>query len=226
MLHLKPVPEAADPDSHTAPSSSGLSAADFDHFVREYHERLLSISVRLLRSADDAADALQDALLSAWLARNSFHGQSTVYTWLYRIVKNSCLMKIRSQSARNRQIERRTVPLESSLYGGSLAYQIFEDVVELAEEHQLLKLKIDQLPTKYRQIVWLREIEQLSTSETASFLSVTPTIVKTRLCRARAELRQLLDGRKMLSCVQNQPSRGRLIQGTCCDRAERQTLEV
>ena len=199
MLHLKPAPEAADADSHTAPSSSGLSAADFDHFVREYHERLLSISVRLLRSADDAADALQDALLSAWLARNSFHGQSTVYTWLYRIVKNSCLMKIRSQSAGNRVIERRAVPLDPSSHLDPVVYRQFADSVELAEEHQLLRLKIDQLPTKYRQIVWLREIEQLSTSETASLLSVTPTIVKTRLCRARAELRQLLAGRRVAS---------------------------
>lgn len=199
MLHLNPAPELADGDMCTAASSSGLTAVDFDHFVREYHERLLAVSTRILRSPHDAADALQDALLSAWLARNSFHGQSTVYTWLYRIVKNSCLMKIRSQSARNRQIERRAVALDPSSQIGPVVYQRFADSVELAEERQLLRLKIDQLPTMYRQIVWLREIEQLSTSETASLLSVTPTIVKTRLCRARAELRQLLAGRRVVS---------------------------
>jgi RNA polymerase sigma-70 factor (ECF subfamily) len=192
MLHLNPAPDATDGAARSASPCSGLSSTDFDHFVREYHERLLAISMRLLRSRDDAADALQDALLSAWLARHSFRGQSTVYTWLYRIVKNSCLMKIRSQSAGSRQIERRAVPLDLSTQGGSPAYQRFVDSLEIAEEHQLLKLKIDQLPTKYRQIVWLREIEQLSTSETALRLAVTPTLVKTRLCRARAELRELL----------------------------------
>jgi RNA polymerase sigma-70 factor (ECF subfamily) len=192
MLHLNPAPDATDGAACSASSCSGLSAADFDHFVREHHERLLAISMRLLRSPDDAADALQDALLSAWLARHSFHGQSTVYTWLYRIVKNSCLMKIRSQSAGCRRIERRAVPLDPSLQCGSLSCQRSVDSLETAEERQLLRLKIDQLPTKSRQIVWLREIEQLSTSETALRLAVTPTIVKTRLCRARAELRELL----------------------------------
>jgi len=194
MLHLNPAHEVVDNTKCSASPCGGLSAEDFEYFVREYHERLFALSVRLLRAPEDAADALQDALLSAWLARHSFQGQSTVYTWLYRVVRNSCLMKIRSQSAGNRRIEKHAVPLDSSQAG-----QRFADSVELAEEDRLLRLKIEQLPLTYRQILVLREIEQLSTAETAARLSISLSIVKTRLCRARAELRQLLAGRSAVS---------------------------
>jgi RNA polymerase sigma-70 factor (ECF subfamily) len=198
MLHLNPAHESDDATC-CAPPGGGLSSAVFEHFVREYHERLLGISVRMLRSAEDAADVLQDALLSAWLARHSFQGQSTVYTWLYRIVKNSCLMKIRSLSAGKRVFERRAVPLDTSSQVNHISRGASDDSVELAERDHLLRLKIEQLPPTFRQILLLREIEQLSTAETAARLSVSPSVVKTRLCRARAELRQLLAGRCVVS---------------------------
>lgn len=194
MPHLNPAPDVVEKASCSVPLRCGFSAADFEHFVREYHERLLALSTRLLRSRDDAADALQDALLSAWLGRHTFQGQSTVYTWLYRVVRNCCLMKIRSQSAAIRQIERCAVPLHASSQNFPAASQPFADSAELAEEDRLLRLKLEQLPAKYRQILVLRELEQLSTAETAARLSVSPSIVKTRLCRARAELRHLCAG--------------------------------
>lgn len=207
MIHLIPAPEAADGESQRAPSSSGLSAGDFDHFVREYHQRLLTISSRLLRCPEDAADALQDALLSAWFARRSFNGRSTVYTWLYRILKNSCLMKIRNRSTGKRQLERQAVHLDSSTQAELLQYRATVDSVECSEDGQLLKVKIDQLPAMYRQILLLREIEQLSTAEIASRLSISPSNVKTRLCRARAELRQSLSRLDFLHSAQVLPRR-------------------
>lgn len=114
MLHRIPARKFPDGELQRAPSSNGLSSGDLDHFVREYHQRLLTISSWLLRCPEDAADALQDALLSAWFARRSFNGRSTVYTWLYRILKNSCLMKIRNRSTGKRQLERQAVRLDSS----------------------------------------------------------------------------------------------------------------
>ena len=194
MPHLNPASDIVQKESCSASARGGLSVSDFEHFVREYHDRLLALSTRMLRSRDDAADALQDALLSAWLGRHTFQGQSTVYTWLYRVVRNACLMKIRSQSAAIRQIERCAVPLEASSQNFQAAGQPLADSVELAEDDRLLKSKLEQLPAKYRQILVLRELEQLSTAETAARLSLSPSIVKTRLCRARAELRQLCVG--------------------------------
>jgi RNA polymerase sigma-70 factor (ECF subfamily) len=180
-----------------AEREGALSRSDFETFVREYSNRLQAVARRLLRSEHDAADALQDAYLSAFRSRHRFCGNSTVYTWLYRIVVNTCLMKIRA----------RTQPSTVSLSDLSTSHGYDEccpDVIAIAagtasaeieaqETHTALRCCIDRLSDSCRTVLTLRCIEGFSTDETASLLNLSRSVVKTRLHRARAALRILLD---------------------------------
>ncbi|MGD9856953.1 MAG: RNA polymerase sigma factor [Planctomycetaceae bacterium] len=175
----------------------GLSAGDFEQFVRDYTGRLLVVANRLLRSEEDAADAVQDAFLSALTKKDTFQGESTVYTWLYRIVVNTCLMRIRSkpqtktdslevlQSTFDEQ--RRHTSRESVENNGA------EDRLESEETRVLVRACIDRLPVDYRAILVLRDIEELDTETTAALLNLSRSAVKTRLHRARQALRTLLE---------------------------------
>lgn len=173
-----------------------LSARDFETFVREYADRLLAVAKRFLRSEDDAADAVQDALLAAYQSLDTFHGDATVYTWLYRIVVNVCLMKIRSQPRAE------TYSLSDLLPTfGEQGYRSqpvsgwteqAENRLEREETLATVRSSIDSMPEHYRTILLLRDIQELDTDETASQLQLSRSAVKTRLHRARRALRTLL----------------------------------
>ncbi len=179
-----------------ARESVPLSRCDFDVFVRDYAGRLQAVARRLLRSEEDAADALQDALLSAFAARQSYCGNSTVYTWLYRIVVNTCLMKIRSR--RNTAL----VPLHTLLpslegEGGQTERSVLStrcpDHLEAEENRAAVRACIDRLPTDFRMAVVLRDMEQREMQEAAALLNLSYVAFKTRLHRARHALRQMLE---------------------------------
>ncbi|MGE3775677.1 MAG: RNA polymerase sigma factor, partial [Pirellulaceae bacterium] len=88
---------AASASVGTSDKQECLSLRDCEELARDYADRLFSVARRFLHDEEDAADAVQDAFLAAWNARHTFQGESTVYTWLYRIVVNVCLMKVRAR---------------------------------------------------------------------------------------------------------------------------------
>jgi RNA polymerase sigma-70 factor (ECF subfamily) len=165
--------------------------------VRKYSGRLLAVARRFLRCEEDSADAVQDAFLSAFRSLERFKGNSSLGTWLHRIVVNMCLMKLRARS------RSRTVPIDDLL-------PTFDDtghhtrLVRPWEDQALSRLTreetraqvracIDGLPEPYRAVLLLRDIEELNTEETAVHLGINPGAVKTRLHRARQALRTLLE---------------------------------
>jgi RNA polymerase sigma-70 factor (ECF subfamily) len=158
---------------------------------------MLATARRFFRREQDAADALQDAYLAAFKAISTFQGNSQLGTWLHRIVVNVCLMRRRSQDRRP------TVPIESMLpefdttghhrrtvssYNG-----LPSDLLAIKELRQQVRDCIDRLPNPYRDVLILRDIEQLDTQATAAMLGAPPGVVKTRLHRARLALRTLLE---------------------------------
>ena len=182
--------------SHAAePEASWcLSREDFEVFVREYADRLLAVAARFLRSQDDAEDAVQDALLAAFTYRRHFRGQSTVYTWLYRIVTNTCLMKLRAHKAsKHRLIDMSRSLGESPLDFADRTSPSPGARLERAEARAVIHAKLNQLPDAYRTILFLRDIEELNTCETAQRLGLSQEAVKTRVCRARQALRSLVE---------------------------------
>jgi RNA polymerase sigma-70 factor (ECF subfamily) len=165
--------------------------------VRWHCGRMLAVARRFLRSADDSADAVQDAFLAAFRSLDSFAGNSTLGTWLHRIVVNVCLMKLRSRS---RQREVRIDDLLPTFDGTghhSRPVRPWEDHalarLTQAETRAQVRARIDRLPEPYREVLLLRDIEGLDTDQTAQQLGTTPGAVKTRLHRARQALRTLLE---------------------------------
>lgn len=179
---------------------AGLRAGDtaaFETLLRLYSARLLRLARRFLDSEEDARDALQDAMLSVVRSIDSFESTSMLSTWLHRIVVNACLMKLRAKK-RHPEIDIEEY-LPRFLEDGHQVEpsqpwpESVETRIERDELRALVRASIQKLPETCRVVLHLRDIEELSTDETAEILDITPNAVKIRLHRARQALRTLLD---------------------------------
>ena len=173
------------------------SDAAYEELVRAQGARLLAVARRLLRSEEDARDAVQDAFISAFRAIDRFEGGSRLSTWLHRIVVNAALMKLRSQQRKPETSIEDLLPrfLEDGHFAEPPAewQQTADQALERHETRELVRQAIDGLPENYRTVLLLRDIEELDTAETAEALGVTANAVKIRLHRARQALRGQLD---------------------------------
>jgi RNA polymerase sigma-70 factor (ECF subfamily) len=159
--------------------------------VRRHGGRMLSVARRLLRCDEEADDAVQDAFLSAFRSLGSFGGQSSLGTWLHRIVVNACLMRLRGRS-RRRDVPLDRLPPGSDEAGGRARPEHAPAILSRLETRAQVRACIDRLPEPHRTILVLRDVQELDTDETAERLGIRPGAVKTRLHRARQALRVLL----------------------------------
>jgi RNA polymerase sigma-70 factor, ECF subfamily len=165
--------------------------------VRKYGGRLLAVARRFLRCEEDSADAVQEAFLAAFRYLDQFEGNSSLGTWLHRIVVNACLTKLRAQS------RSRAVPIDDLLptfdetghHSQPVRPWGEEPLSHLTREETRIQVRacIDRVPEPYRTVLLLRDIEELNTDQTAEQLGITAGAVKTRLHRARQALRTLLE---------------------------------
>jgi len=176
-----------------------LQAGDqdaFEELVRTYGGRLLSVARRFVRNEADAQDVVQAAYLSAFRSLRRFEGGCQLSTWLHRIVVNTALMKLRTR--RRKPEESIELLLPSFQDDGHHVEQFSEwgapaDILlEREETRATVRACIQQLPDNYRQVLLLRDIEELPTQDVAQMLKMTPTAVKVRLHRARQALSTLL----------------------------------
>ncbi|MGF1527428.1 MAG: RNA polymerase sigma factor [Candidatus Competibacterales bacterium] len=162
----------------------------YDQLVKRYQQTLYNAALRILKDEDEAWDCVQEGFLTALRKIDAFQGRSQVGSWLYRIVVNLALMKRR---AHKRKAE---VPLEDA--GLEVDYNqdpgpSAEGLLLASELSLRVRRAIAQLPEAQRAILQLRDIEDCDTAETAARLGISPGAVKTRLHRARAALKRLLD---------------------------------
>ncbi len=158
-------------------------AGDHDAFaelVRRHRDRLWAVAVRTLGDREEAADALQDALVSAYRRAGSYRGEAAVTTWLHRVVVNACLDRVRRQKARP------TVALpDRELPDHHDAHSSTETALDV-------RAALAQLPEHQRQALVLVDMHGLSVSEAAAVLEVAEGTVKSRCARGRAALLPLL----------------------------------
>jgi RNA polymerase sigma-70 factor (ECF subfamily) len=159
--------------------------------------RLLATARRMCGTESDAHDVLQDACVSCFKNIADFKGESSIYTWLHRIVVTTALMRLRKKKRRG---EASVEPLLPTYYDDGHRVDARTEwpesphaAAEKQESRELVRQYIDQLPANYREVVMLRDIEELDTTETAKLLGVNEGVVKTRLHRARQALRTLLE---------------------------------
>jgi RNA polymerase sigma-70 factor (ECF subfamily) len=175
--------------------------AAFEELVARHEEKIYRLAMRLLRNESDAQEVIQDTFLSAWRNIGSFQGKAQFGSWLYRVAANAALMLLRSQRRRPAISAEDLGPeaLDAAAEGGAGAFHATTDWSK-RPDHQLqsselrrhLEAAMDLLPEAQREVVVLRDVEGLSTEETADLLQITIPTVKTRLHRARLSLRDAI----------------------------------
>ncbi len=193
MTTTPAAPSAFDESSLVAQARAGDTAA-FSELVGRYERKIYRLAKNITRNDEDAEDVLQDAFLKAYEHLSSFQGNSKFYTWLVRIAVNEALMKLRKRKSD------RTVPLDEPVELGddvvTREIAVWDDNPEQRysrEEMQgILNTAVDSLKPDFRTVFVLRDIEELSTEETADVLGISVPAVKSRLLRARLALREKL----------------------------------
>jgi RNA polymerase sigma-70 factor (ECF subfamily) len=172
----------------------GGNVRAFTELVTRYERNIFRLALHITQNREDAEDVLQEAFLKAFQHLDQFQGQSKFYTWIVRIAVNEALMKLRKRKSD------RTVSLDEELDTGedTLVREIAvwgedpEQLYSREELQQILNQAIQSLSAPYRTVFALRDIEELSTEETAAALGLTIAAVKSRLLRARLMLREKL----------------------------------
>jgi RNA polymerase sigma-70 factor (ECF subfamily) len=166
----------------------------YDTLVRKYERQIFRIAQHITQNREDAEDVTQDAFLKAYEKLDQFQGNAKFYTWLVRIAVNESLMRLRKR--RNAK----TVSMDEDLETdeGSLPRDFAdwapnpEQNYDNAELSDILRRTINGLPRGFRVVFVLRDVENLSTEETAEALGLSVPAVKSRLLRARLQLRERL----------------------------------
>lgn len=182
-------------DAELAQRCAARERGAIQHVIAANNQRLFRTAWSILKSRPDAEEAVQAAYLSAFANIGSFEGRSALSTWLTRIVVNEALGRRRAEERRRRHLEREGVALldnyRDALMRGSDADS--PDVAVAREQiRKLLEQAVGQLPDPFRTVFVLREIEGLSSEETAEVLDVPVATVKTRLFRSRRRLQETL----------------------------------
>lgn len=188
------VPVSSDAELIAAHSNGDPHA--FSELFRRHRDRLWSVAMRTLRDREEAADALQDAMISAFRNSRSFRAESQVTTWLHRIVVNACLDRIRRRQAKP------TVPLPESGPGEPVTPR---DAIADQDTRMVVRDALAELPDDQRCAIVLVDVEGYAVSETASLLGVAEGTVKSRCARGRTRLAQLLGHLRNPSADANVP---------------------
>lgn len=166
----------------------------FGELVKRYQRKIFRLASHITQNSEDAEDVLQETFLKAYMHLGGFEGNSKFYTWLVRIAVNESLMKLRKRKPE------RFVSLDEPIDTGEdqvvREIAVWDETPEQkysqAELRQILDSAIDELAPIYRTVFLLRDVEDLSTEETAQALDLSIPAVKSRLLRARLQLREKL----------------------------------
>ncbi len=186
-------PEVAEEVELIAQARTGNARA-FSTLLERYERKIFRLAQHITQNREDAEDVLQETFLKAYEHLDQFQGNSKFYTWIVRIAVNQALMKLRKRKTD------RTVSMDEGIDTG-------EDIMvrEIAawdenpeqrysrdEMNEILTNAVDSLAPAYRTVFVLRDVEELSTEETAEALDLSIPAVKSRLLRARLQLRDKL----------------------------------
>jgi RNA polymerase sigma-70 factor (ECF subfamily) len=166
----------------------------FDELVNRYKEKVYRLSYKILRHEEDAAEALQDAFLSAYRGLAKFKVESTFSTWLYRIATNAALMRYRKRREGHISLEQSQSRIADAepLAIPDWSAQPLDTLLD-TETREVMQEGIDRLPEDLRTVFVLRDVEGLSNAEVADVLELSIAAVKSRLHRARVALRDRLN---------------------------------
>ena len=172
----------------------------YQEVIDRYAEKLYRVAYRFFPQEESAQDIVQDVLKKIVEKIHTFKGESSLYTWLYRVTVNECLMKLRSSRSK------KTVPWDDILpkfeNGALLNHDSYKDWNNLPDEQVMVKEAsefirqcVEELPEDYRAAYIVKDLEQRSENEVCEMLGLTKAVMKVRVHRARLYLRKRLEER-------------------------------
>jgi RNA polymerase sigma-70 factor (ECF subfamily) len=166
----------------------------FEELVRPYHRTVFLTAYGILRNTEDAEDVSQESILKAFRHLNSFRGQAKFSTWLIQITTNEARWRLRRE--KRARIESLDEDGEENDHYCPIHLRDWREIPSDALENKELRTAIDaamgMLPQNYREVLVLRDVQQLNIEETMVALSISKAQVKTRLFRARMQMRNIL----------------------------------
>ncbi len=179
--------------------AQGKDVAAFEELLGRYEEKLYRLAMRFVRNESDAQEILQDVFLSAWRKLPGFEGRAQFGSWMYRVTVNAALMFLRSRNRHPEVMLEDMEPgslsktTEASVHGQNEDWSRRpDDQLQSEELRRHIQGAVDSLPDGLRTVFLVRDVEGLSTEETAELLGLSLPAVKTRLHRARLALREAI----------------------------------
>ena len=163
----------------------------FEELVRLYEKRVFALTLRMCKNPEDAAEAAQEAFLSAWQGLPFFRGDSSFSTWLYRLASNACVDLLRRES-RHKNAAGPSLDDEATTVEVQDTAPQPQTAIEQKELRQQIEAGLQSLTPDHRQVLILREMHQLSYDEISGVLELDVGTVKSRINRARKQLRNFL----------------------------------
>jgi len=166
----------------------------FGQLMEQNQNRIYSLALRMVSNPEDAADLTQEAFLSAWRNLESFQGEASFSTWLYRLTSNACIDFLRKE--KRKRAAGTVLYLDDTEDGASLDLPDYDAdphrQLEQSEVQQAIADGMAALSEEHRKVLSLREISGLSYAEIADILGLEEGTVKSRIARARLALRKKL----------------------------------
>ncbi len=194
----KPKPLAStvvrDDEAQLVSAAKAGDVSAFEELVNRYERKIFRLGMNITQNREDAEDVMQDAFLKSYQNLDRFQGDSRFYTWLVRIAVNEALMKLRKRRANQVSLD------EPMTEAADPVFREIEDWGPSPEQrfaqtelNEILTQVIGELDPIFRVAFLLRDVEGISTEETAQILGISVAAVKSRLLRARLKLRQKLN---------------------------------
>jgi len=161
----------------------------FASLVQRHQRRIFNMVLRMLQDYEEASEITQEAFLAAWMGLPSFRGEARFATWFYRIAYN-CALKQLERRKRERYL-RAAIEAEHILEEVNKWMQE-EDILELRARQAIVLEQLENLPTKYRIVLIMRHIQEMTYEEMANILTIPIGTIKTHLFRARHLLKECL----------------------------------
>ena len=191
---LNPMTAAPDNEASLVAAAKAGDISAFESLVNRYERKIFRLAQHITQNTEDAEDVSQEAFLKAYEHLGEFQGNSRFYTWLVRIAVNQALMKLRKRRTKEVSLdedietEENSMPRDVEDWGPSPEERYSQE--ELA---RILSQVIGELDPAFRVVFQLRDVDELSTEETAEAMGISVPAVKSRLLRARLKLREKLN---------------------------------
>ena len=181
--------QAEQDDARLVKASQRGDQDAFALLVQRHQRRVFNMVLRMLQDYEDADEVTQEAFLAAWQGLPSFRGEARFATWLYRIAYRCCLRQLEQ---RKRERDLQAVIQAEQILDRMNKEQRAEDSLELRDRQAMVRQQMEQLPTKYRSVLVLRHLQEMTYEEMADILSMPIGTIKTHLFRARNLLKERL----------------------------------